>query len=259
MQILELKEYTLAEIKEITQKARKRDVMNVLDKLGYDFHWYNGKGVRITKLPAEKSSAEQLKNLLFSTFDLDVRTDIAAFAAYFYKMMDDDLFLTSPWETKAIELKREFGIDISDRTLRTYNAKLMNKNMLVKNDNMREDWCTTYRGCEKIQDVVYTDNEVAAMKIWYDKRNQYLMDADMEYQIATGELYNPKRWRIALKKLWNETQCFYFSVKGWSFNAFYIEELGEIYKLSSLVIADIELSREEVNGIIKGKTTEFVF
>lgn len=258
MQTLELKEYSLTEIKEITQKARKRDVMNVLDKLGYDFHWYNGTGVEITKLPTEKSPAEQLKSLLFSTLDLDVRTDVTAFAAYFYKMMDDDLFLTTPWEAKAKELKREFGIDISDRTLRTYNAKLINKDMLIKNDDMREDWYTTYVGYDKVQDVVWTSDEdaVAAMEDWYNKRSQYLIDADIEYQKAIGEadVQNPKRWRIALKRLWDETKCFYFPVKGWSFNNFHKEELEEIYKLSSLVIADIELSEEEVSEVVERKS-----
>lgn len=179
--------------------------------------------------------------------DLDIKTNFKAFSAFFFKIVDDELFLVSPWELKAKILKNEFGIIVSDRTLRNYNSKLVEKGFMIKNIEKSKDWCTFYLNGEKYQEVVGSSEaikelEIQNMENWFAKRKQYLLEADLEYSKTNGvaDLVNPDRWKIVFKRLWKETGIVYYSIKGWSFNGFKDEELQEIYKLATLVIADIE-------------------
>lgn len=255
MVVLEKKFYSLAEMKKLMDTKRKETITNNLTKWGYHYEWIPYKGVNIINTPNSGNPEEQLKSLLVNKLDLDVQTDFKAFAAFFYKIMDDELFLTTPWETRARILKDEFNIEISDRVLRKYNAKLVSKGMMVKDDSTFEYWYTTYVCDQKVQDVVWEsrDEDVEAMQDWFNKRKEYLEQADVEYQKAVGEAdsLNPNRWKIALNKLWDETKTVYYKVKGWSFNAFEDKDIQEIYRLSALVIADIE--PEEIEEIIEEK------
>ena len=128
------------------------------------------------------------------------------------------------------------------------NAKLVEKNIMVKDDSQYEYWYTTYICGEKCQDVVETseEEEVAAMEDWFNKRKEYLEAADLEYSQAIGvaDSRNPNRWKIAMNKLWETTKIVYYKVKGWNFNAFKDADLKEIYRLSALVVADIEIPEE---------------
>lgn len=257
MVALEKRFYPLAEMREIMNTQRKETITNNLTKWDYRYEWIPRKGVNIIETPDMSSPEQQLKSLLMRKLDLDVRADYKAFAAFFFKTMDDELFLTTPWETRAKILNQEFGIEISDRVLRKYNAKLVEKNMMVKADDVYEYWYTVYVGGEKCQDVVNdTDaNDVAAMEDWFNKRKQYLQEADIEYSKAIGEegSINPNRWKIAMNKLWETTKTVYYKVKGWQFNAFEDKDIQELYRLSALVIGDIELKADEVEEIIENK------
>lgn len=257
MVALEKRFYPLAEMREIMNTQRKETITNNLTKWDYRYEWIPRKGVNIIETPDMSSPEQQLKSLLMRKLDLDVRADYKAFAAFFFKTMDDELFLTTPWETRAKILNQEFGIEISDRVLRKYNAKLVEKNMMVKADDVYEYWYTVYVGGEKCQDVVNdTDaNDVAAMEDWFNKRKQYLQEADIEYSKAIGEegSINPNRWKIAMNKLWETTKTVYYKVKGWQFNAFEDKDIQELYRLSALVIGDIELQADEVEEIIENK------
>lgn len=257
MVTLEKRFYPLAEMREIMNTQRKETITNNLTKWDYRYEWIPRKGVNIIETPDISSPEQQLKSLLMRKLDLDVRADYKAFAAFFFKTMDDELFLTTPWETRAKILNQEFGIEISDRVLRKYNAKLVEKNMMVKADDVYEYWYTVYVGGEKCQDVVNdTDaNDVAAMEDWFNKRKQYLQEADIEYSKAIGEegSINPNRWKIAMNRLWETTKTVYYKVKGWQFNAFEDKDIQELYRLSALVIGDIELKADEVEEIIENK------
>jgi hypothetical protein len=182
------------------------------------------------------------------TVKIERKSALDAIAAFFFKIIDDDLFLTTPWETRAKIIGDEFGIEVSDRTLRKYNAKLVEKNIIIKDDSQYEYWYTTYVCGEKYQDVVGTseEEEVAAMEDWFNKRKEYLEAADLEYSQAIGvaDSRNPNRWKIAMNKLWETTKIVYYKVKGWNFNAFEDADLKEIYRLSALVVADIEIPEE---------------
>lgn len=245
---LELRFYPLAEIKELMDTKRKETITNNLTKWGYRYEWIPRKGVNIIETPDMGKPEEQLKSLLMRKLDLDVRADYKAFAAFFFKIIDDDLFLTTPWETRAKIIGDEFGIEVTDRTLRKYNAKLVEKNIMVKDDSQYEYWYTTYVCGEKCQDVVGTseEEEVAAMEDWFNKRKEYLEAADLEYSQAIGvaDSRDPNRWKIAMNRLWETTKVVYYKVKGWNFNAFEDADLKEIYRLSALVVADIEIPEE---------------
>ena len=225
----------------------KKTVANNLTKWGYHYEWIPRKGVNIIKIPDISNPEIQLKSLLMRKLDLDVKTDFKAFSAFFFKTMDDDLFLVSPWKAKVKVLKDEFGIEVSDRTLRNYNSKLVEKGFIFKNTEKGKDWCTFYLNGEKYQKVVgnfesVRDLEIQSMEKWFAKRKQYLLEADLEY--SKKGLINPDRWTIAFKRLWKETGIVYYNIKGWSFNGFKDKDLQEIYKLTTLVVANIEPPEE---------------
>lgn len=248
MSMLNLKKqfYSIKELKEIIGVTQKKDILKNLDKYGYDFLWINRKGAEITKTPDENSPEEQLKSLLMQRLGLNVQTDFKAFAAMFYLFIEDEGFQTMPWEARANQIKKEFGIEISDRSLRTYMSKLIKENIAIKDDGFREYWRTTYKcGIEKVQEPVTFDEE-EEMQEWVDKRTAYLEEADKLYQEAMQEpeAKNPKRWQIAIRKLWDETKTIYYPVKGFVFNAFEDKEIRELHRLSALVIANIELEED---------------
>lgn len=249
---LEKRFYSIQELREALEVQQKKDILKNLDKLGYDFTWINRRGAEIIKLPEEGSPEQQLKCLLINRLGLDVQTDIKAFAAFFY-MLQDDLFLTTPWESRAKILKQQFGIEVSDKTLRNYNSKLVKKDIMIKNNSDYEFWCSFYIGGEKYQEPVNDtdENDIKAMEDWFNKRKEYLEAADLEYQKAIGEadVKNPNRWKIAMNKLWDTTKTVYYKVRSWTFNAFDDKDIKEILRLSSLVVADIE--PEEVEEIVE--------
>lgn len=256
MLVLEKKFYSLAEIKELMNVKRKETITNNLTKWNYHYEWIPRKGVNIIETPDINTPEEQLKSLLMRKLNLDVRADYKAFAAFFFKIIDDELFLTTPWETRAKIIGDEFGIEVTDRTLRKYNAKLVEKNIIIKDNSRYEYWYTTYVGSEKCQDAVLMskEEEVEGLKRWIDKRKKYLEAADLEYSQAIGVAgsKNPDRWKIAMNKLWETTKVVYYKVKGWDFNAFEDTDLKEIYRLSALVMADIEIP-EDAEEIIEEK------
>jgi hypothetical protein len=247
MIVLEQRFYSLAEVKKLMDTNRKETITNNLTKWGYHYEWITRKGVNIIEIPNITNPEIQLRSLLMRKLDLDIQTDFKAFSAFFFKVMDDDLFLASPWGVKAKVLKDEFGIEVSDRTLRSYNSKLAEKGFIFKNNEKSKDWCTFYLNGEKYQEVVgnfepIRELQIQSMEEWFTKRKQYLLAADLEYSKTNGVqgLMNPDRWTIAFKRLWKETGIVYYSIKGWSFNGFKDKELQEIYKLTTLVVADIE-------------------
>lgn len=191
-------------------------------------------------MPEEKTPEIYLKSLLIRRFKLDVQTDIRAFAAFFFMLMDNEAFLVMPWGTRAEMIYQEFGIEISDRTLRTYMSKLLDQGIIHKDDESYQYWCTFYDGLEKVQQSVFEDieDERLAMEDWFNKRKEYLEAADLEYSKSLNAigLKNPERWKIALNRLWKETQCVYYKVKGWTFNAIEDNIIKEIYELSTLIL-----------------------
>lgn len=206
MIVLEQRFYSLAEIKKLMNTNLKKTVTNNLTKWGYHYEWIARKGVNIIKIPDMTNPEEQLKSLLMRKLDLDIRTDFKAFSAFFFKTVDDELFLASPWGVKAKVLKDEFGIEVFDRTLRSYNSKLVEKGFMFKNTEKGKDWCTFYLNGEKYQEIVgnfepVKELQIQSMKDWFAKRKQYLEAADLEY--SKNGLKNPERWSIAFKKLWN--------------------------------------------------------
>ena len=262
MIILEQRFYSLAEIKKLMDTNRKETITNNLTKWGYHYEWITRKGVNIIEFPDTTNPEIQLRSLLMRKLDLDIKTDFKAFSAFFFKVMDDELFLTSPWGVKAKVLKDEFGIEVSDRTLRNYNSKLVEKGFIFKNSEKSKDWCTFYLNGEKYQEVVGNFEPVKelqnqSMEDWFAKRKQYLEAADLEY--SKKGLKNPNRWTIAFKRLWKETGIVYYNIKGWSFNGFRDEELQEIYRLATLVVAGIEPPEESediISGLIRKQMEE---
>lgn len=102
---------------------------------GYDYTRY---GVTILRRPA--TAEEKLKELLIRKLDLDVQNDAVAFAR-FVDSFRDDLFASMPWEERSVYMRKNYGIEVSERTLRRWFSKLIKNEIAIKGEE-RTYWCT---------------------------------------------------------------------------------------------------------------------
>lgn len=115
----------------------KRNVENKLKTWGYGFA-YERAGVTILRRPALPE--ERLRELLIRKLDLDVQNNAIAFAR-FVDSFRDDLFASMPWQERAVYMRKNYGIEVSERTLRRWFSKLIKNEIAVKGEE-RTYWCT---------------------------------------------------------------------------------------------------------------------
>lgn len=266
---LETREYLREEIAEIMSISPKdhnfaRKVKSRLDNWGYEYK-YSAPKVVITKAPL--TSEERLKELLIRKLHLDIQTNLKGFALVFYLLATDYGFATSPWLTKENTIVKEYGYDIDDGTMRHWASKLIRANIIAKDISAPEPWRTVIVNGSKKQERLDMSDEktVKEKEEYYKLRSEYLREADMEYQKVTQtEEKNPNRWKIAIKRLWKEKHCCYYTVKPFVYNAFFDDdEYREIFDLIQLIglgVPPIEELAPELFTVKPSESdTEFVF
>ena len=267
----ETKEYPKSEIAEILKVSPKnhnfrRDIMNKLDKWGYEYEYPKySKTITITKAP--QTDEDRLKELLLRKLHLDIQTDLKGFALVFYLLATDFEFTTSPWLTKESIVFKEYGLHIAESTQRHWASKLIRANIIAKDISAPEPWRTVIVNGSKKQERLDMSDEktVKEKEEYYKLRSEYLREADMEYQRATQtEEKNPNRWKIAIKRLWKEKHCCYYTVKPFVYNAFFDDdEYREIFDLIQLIglgVPPIEELAPELFTVKPSESdTEFVF
>lgn len=256
----------IAEIMALNPKSRNfaRDVKNRLDKWGYEYE-YKSSSVLITKVPA--TPEERLNELLIKKLNLDIQTNLRGFALVFYLLSTDYDFATSPWLTKENIILREYGFDIDDSTMRNWARKLIRANVIAKDIDSPEPWRTIILNGSKKQERLDMNDEktLKEKEEYYSLRSQYLQEADTEYQKATQTAeMNPKRWEIAIRRLWKEKKCCYYTVKPFVFNAFFddddYKEIFELIQRVGLGVPPLEELAPELFTVRPSQSeTEFVF
>ena len=203
MKQLNLGSYSRAEIAEILgvnikdTNHFKRNVENKLTKWGYSFK-YSRKEVTITRVPT--TADEKLAEILIRGYDLDIRIDTNAFAAFFYSLVVFPEFSSMPWEERAVFLKDEFGVCVSDRTLRSWCSRLLQTSTVMKDDSNKTRWITGYYQGEKYRELVDGDDKLEEVADEYYKDMRELLE---QYK----KLEKTEKWNIIRKTLWDKHKC----------------------------------------------------
>jgi len=203
----------------------KRNVENKLIKWGYSFK-YSRKEVTITRIPT--TADEKLAEILIREYNLDIRIDTNAFAAFFYSIVVFPEFSSMPWEERAEFLKDEFGVCVSDRTLKSWCSRLLQTSTVVKDDSNKTRWITGYYQGEKYRELVDGDKELEKLADDYRKSMKELLD---KYKT----IENKEKWALVRKELWNKYQCCIYYCKSIAATAFdnteSLETLQEMVEL----------------------------
>jgi hypothetical protein len=202
MKQLKLGTYTREEIAkefnlETSNKNFARKVKETLTKWGYSFE-YSRKQITITRIPT--TADEKLAEILIREYGLDIQTETNAFAAFFYSIVVFPEFSSMPWEERAEFLEDEFGVCVSDRTLRSWCSRLLQTSTVVKDDSNKTRWITGYYQGEKYRELVDGDKELEKLADDYRKSMKELLD---KYKT----IENKEKWSLVRKELWNKYKC----------------------------------------------------
>lgn len=223
MVMLEKRVYSREEIGQIigidsSNKNFARKVKDTLQKWGYSYE-YKRKEVTILKVP--ETIEERIAEIAQRELGLDVQCDASAFAAFLFLLQFDEEFNFSPWAARAT-LMEKMGIKVSESTLRRWASKLIKLNIIIKNDNERELWCTVSYNGEKHQSPVL-DDEMDAYEAYCKKRRQLLEEEEKNE--------NPNPWKAIFPKLWQEFKVVYYYCKPFTCNAIVNKDIKEMLTL----------------------------
>ena len=202
-----------------------------LEKWGYEYD-YSRSGVEITGKP--ELPEERLKEILIRKLNLDVQINAYAFACFLCAFTDIGSFDSMPWEERAEQLYWKYGIEVSDRTLRSWCRKLIG-NDLIQKCGRESYWKTQRFGKEKYRTPVAADDK--RMERYFQKREKYLRKkrkSARDLELQDGE---DRAWTVTYKKLWREFGCCYYSCRGLLFNGIGEDYIFEIYELAQEIAA----------------------
>lgn len=229
MQQLEQRFYNREEIAGVTgtnladKSHFARNCKNTLTNWGYSFT-YSCKGVTITGVPTTEE--ERLAEIMVRVFDLDIRIDALEFATFIYCVMYLEGFAATPWLERQKILKEDFGLEISERTLRGWSSILIGDNYMIKGGD-RITWMTYYCQDTKCREMVTGDEELERTyeKYLKDKRN-YLEQIKKD-RPAWGKA---EQYKAVMSRLWTENKCCFYNCQQLVLNVLKEESL-EIFEL----------------------------
>ncbi len=213
---LECRVYTRQELAQILDvnindtKHFKRNVENKLNKWGYSYK-YSHLHFEILRAPA--TDYEKLSEIMYRYCQLDVRIDVISFAVFFYSIVSFPEFSSMPWEERSKWLEKEYNIKITEKTLRSWAARLFEIGFIVKDDT-KTYWVTGSYNGEKFRQLLNLEDETD-------------LNTLQEYQKTRKELFNqykflPKseRWKTVFRSLWDKYHYCVYSCKGLQVAAF---------------------------------------
>ena len=252
MQQLECRFYPRQEIAEallVNPKDSKHfaeRVKHTLEKWGYEYE-YSRNGVQITGKP--ETAEEKLAEILIRKLNLDSQINSYDFACFICAFTDIGSFDSMPWEERAELMKYQYGVEITDRTLRNWCSKLIGNN-IVQKCGKRTFWKTERFGSEKRRTQVPEDNEEMAR--YFQKKSEYL-SIGKENAVSTGLIgkdATSAAWDFAYKQLWREFGCCYYSCNGLLFNAIEEDYMKEIYELAQEIAVSPTIPHPDKKTII---------
>lgn len=242
---LELRPYSRDEIAKVLDvnikdtNHFKRNVEAKLNKWGYSYE-YSRKAVIITRQP--QTADERLSEIMIRVYDMDIRIDTYAFSCFLYSLAVFPNFIAMPWEERAIFLQKEFGVAVSDRTLRSWCSRLIETNTVVKDNDIRTRWITGYCDGQKYRELV----EGKELEEFADRYQQDKIALLEEYK----NLDNSEKWNMVRKSLWNKYHCCVYTCKGIIFSAWNDVLSREMMQIVIELVNEIA-EREPSENIIK--------
>ena len=128
-----------------------------------------------------------------------------------------------PWEERARELYNHYGVSVCDRTLRNWCSKLLNKELIAKVSD-RTYWKTEIMNGTKIRTSIQQGNE--KMTAYFSRRSALITYYKTEGEKAKVPAKELKSFafRLAMKDLWIEYHCCYYTCKTFLFSAWEDDE-----------------------------------
>lgn len=231
MKQLELRTYSRDELADILDvnindtNHFKRNVENKLNRWGYSYE-YSRRRFKILRAPT--TADERLAEIMIRYYDMDIRIDTVAFAAFLYSLVTYPEFVAMPWEERSKWLENEFQITVSDRTLRSWCAKFIKSGYIVKDNSYKVRWITGYCNGEKYRDIIDGDKE---LEEFADKYKQDMKDFLEKYK----DLPAKEKWVNVRNQLWDKYKCCIYYCKGLQLSAWdnnmSLEMLQEVIEL----------------------------
>lgn len=216
MKQLELRTYSREEIADVLNvnikdtNHFKRNVENKLNNWGYSYKYYKR---QFEILRAPTSANERLSEIMQRTYGMDIRVDTVAFASFLYSLVVFPEFIAMPWEERSKFLNEEFGVKISDRTLRSWCAKFINSGYIIQDDNYKVRWVTGYMNGEKYRDIINEEDTI--MKEYADRYQEEKRELLKKYK----DLPPKEKWEQVIKEMWDKHHCCIYYCKGLQFSA----------------------------------------
>lgn len=200
----------------------KRNVENKLNKWGYQYN-YSRNSIEIVKAP--EGAAARLTEIMIREFKLDIQIDSLAFACFIKAFDECDSFECMPWSEREAMIRAVYRVNVSERTLRSWSNRLIERGLLVKGVGERAVWRTVGVKESARRELVTGDEELEAEACAYWK--------DMR---AARIKYNDNK--KAFNEVYNKYGCCYYVCKGFDLSAFdrNTELFQEIYELVEEII-----------------------
>lgn len=238
MKQLELRFYSREELSETFKVDAKdknfaRKIKDALTSWGYSFE-YGRKGAVITRQP--QTSEEKLAEILMREYDMDIRVNCYDYAVFIYSLLVDVEFISMPWLKRVEYLQDEWGVKVSERTLRQWTSKLIKTNTIAKDTTDKTYWVSFMHNGEKCQEVLEKGRDDIQWKTYWKKF--------FELQKSGCENIGGK--------LWEELHYCCYSCASLAFNAwddigmleeliFLVEEIAEKEPFDNIIITNTEI------------------
>lgn len=185
----------------------KRNVETKLNNWGYQYK-YDRKGVEITGIPEGEA---RLAEIMLREFNMNVQIDAFALACFIKAFDECECFYAMPWAERADMLKAAYGIIISERTLKSWGAKLLERGLIAKTGE-----CIFWRtNADGTRELVEGNEKIEAEMSGYWERRNTLVKAYVQ-----AGLDKSAAWKKAIEKLWIEYGCIYYRCGGFALSAY---------------------------------------
>lgn len=205
----------------------KRDITNQLISMGFkeaeDFMFPKRGQTAIMWVP--QLSQEKIPYLC-RLLGIDSQVDAFNFAIFVYCLLEEEDFQCRPWEERQSWLKTCYGVDVTDRTLRSWVSKLMKEDTLIKDKSTYTWWTTTSINGQKIREELDEDDEAIAE---YRKFNQDFFEREDIKSMDKNS--RNKAW---FTEMWGTFGCKFYKCYAFTFGAWNGEILTELIEVTRL-------------------------
>lgn len=160
-------------------------------------------------------------------YKLDVQIDVVAFACFIHAFSTIGGFESMPWQERSNQMQEHYNILVSEKTLRSWSAKLINTNTINKSKVNTFCWCSYKIDGETIRELVTGNKELEETKLEY-------------YRFRKG-LLKTFSWKETQEVLWQRFGCCFYYCKSFVLSAF--DDIGnaqEVYELIEEIINEEE-------------------